>query len=860
MIDGVGGLEDGFCQGVNAEMSCCEKGSGLILPIVPYEYTWSRGFRAFIYLVGLLWCFLGVSVLSDVFMAGIEAITNSTCIKKVPRKDKDGQPMKNDQGEIIYDEEEQNVWNPAVANLTLMALGSSTPEILLSIIEICGAEFFSGELGPGTVVGSASFNLYVITGLCMVALPPGETRRIEGFTVHVITGIHSLLAYVWIAVVVIINTPDVIDFWEALVTFLAMPWLVAWVYSADSNWFRSPQVHPEISEEEAGAAVGRAGTNGEVTNGDAAGGGGVNNLASIKQNRDTPDIERPPSTGIGRTASAGSDKHNYMHYRRAAAQFTSGGVKQGRRASLSQSDREETTTKENKEHTQFAQALTESFLITTHSVYHWEAAAYAFAETNGEARLTVVRSGKTSEPGAVSYYTADGTAKQGQAYLSKAGEVAFEANETSKSVFVPLIHDYQFNPDLDFFVTLEPISPGEGTVDPRSCKTKVTVLDTDKAGTFAFSRANDQSFLSSDSYAFLLIERRQFLDKLCYSRVKTRDQSGVQMVHYHPVESMILQWKPYEFSKQIKVRLCAFEEPFNENPDDKSVRFLVDVVQVEENGEVIEGQDEHTADVKVVYNPNAGGGDMQEDIPTWGEQFRQAINVNAGGDLSEASVADCVMHWISIGWKILAAVVPPPNIWGGWACFIVALGLIGLVTAIIGDLASVFGCLVGLRDTVTAFTVVALGTSLPDTFASVLAIRADDTADNAIGNVTGSNSVNVFLGLGFPWLLAAVYWWAKGPSAKWVAKYSTWRFYDKYKDTGAFVVEGKSLGFNTMIFSILTTFAFIALYIRRRATGAEIGGSHINNRLSSCLFVSLWIIYVLTSAVQVYHPQYFIDL
>ena len=28
-----------------------------------------------------------------------------------------------------------NVWNPTVANLTLMALGSSAPEILLNVIE-----------------------------------------------------------------------------------------------------------------------------------------------------------------------------------------------------------------------------------------------------------------------------------------------------------------------------------------------------------------------------------------------------------------------------------------------------------------------------------------------------------------------------------------------------------------------------------------------------------------------------------------------------------------------------------------------------------------------------------------------------
>jgi solute carrier family 8 (sodium/calcium exchanger) len=44
---------------------------------------------------------------------------------------------------------------------------------------------------------------------------------------------------------------------------------------------------------------------------------------------------------------------------------------------------------------------------------------------------------------------------------------------------------------------------------------------------------------------------------------------------------------------------------------------------------------------------------------------------------------------------------------------------------------------------VTSLSLVALGTSLPDTFASMLAIKADDNADNAIGNVTGSNSVNV---------------------------------------------------------------------------------------------------------------------
>ena len=57
----------------------------------------------------------------------------------------------------------------------------------------------------------------------------------------------------------------------------------------------------------------------------------------------------------------------------------------------------------------------------------------------------------------------------------------------------------------------------------------------------------------------------------------------------------------------------------------------------------------------------------------------------------------------------------------------------------------------------TAITFVALGTSLPDTFASMQAAKQSESADAAVGNVTGSNSVNVFLGLGLPWIIGAAY-------------------------------------------------------------------------------------------------------
>merc|ERR1712203_1297743 len=97
-------------------------------------------------------------------------------------------------------------------------------------------------------------------------------------------------------------------------------------------------------------------------------------------------------------------------------------------------------------------------------------------------------------------------------------------------------------------------------------------------------------------------------------------------------------------------------------------------------------------------------------------------------------------------------------------------------------------------------TFVALGTSMPDLFASKLAATEDPTADASIVNVTGSNSVNVFLGLGLPWTVAALYWSKEG------SRTAYWE--DKYRDVlqetpvaapgAAFIVYGGNLGFSVL--------------------------------------------------------------
>jgi Ca2+/Na+ antiporter len=177
------------------------------------------------------------------------------------------------------------------------------------------------------------------------------------------------------------------------------------------------------------------------------------------------------------------------------------------------------------------------------------------------------------------------------------------------------------------------------------------------------------------------------------------------------------------------------------------------------------------------------------------------------------------------------------------------LVFIGGVTAIIGDMASLLGCTMGVPDSITAITFVALGTSLPDTFASKAAAQQDEYADASIGNVTGSNSVNVFLGLGLPWLMGAIYWGGVDDAKKqeWALKYAATDVPGKYPDA-AFAVIAGDLGFSVIVFTICACTTIGVLVARRKIVGGELGGPQPMRMASSAFLVMLWFIYVALSS------------
>merc|ERR1712045_464381 len=228
---------------------------------------------------------------------------------------------------------------------------------------------------------------------------------------------------------------------------------------------------------------------------------------------------------------------------------------------------------------------------------------------------------------------------------------------------------------------------------------------------------------------------------------------------------------------------------------------------------------------------------------SWLDQFTDAFTVQADDDDEEGeegeegeekmpSCGDYIMHFLTLPWKLIFAFIPPTAMANGYVTFVISIAFIGACTAIIGDVAGHLGCFINLKDGVNAIAFVALGTSVPDTFASKTAAIEDETADNSVGNVTGSNAVNVFLGIGIAWTMAAVYWEAQGEK---------------------FIVPVGSLGFSVTILCIEALLAIIILMLRRNpSVGGELGGPKAVKPVTSSIFVLFWIFYVFISALEAY--------
>lgn len=192
-----------------------------------------------VYLVWLGYLFVGIGIISDIFMEAIESITSQTKIEEY---------WDDNMNHVTI---QSPVWNETVANLTLMALGSSAPEILLSVIStLKDIEAVPPELGPSTIVGSAAFNLLIISACSIIAVggEDGEIKAIADLWVFAVTSVFSLWAYIWMWICV---DDTYISVFEGIMTCVFFVLLITIAYTADRlNKYRTNQRMSQEEQEE----------------------------------------------------------------------------------------------------------------------------------------------------------------------------------------------------------------------------------------------------------------------------------------------------------------------------------------------------------------------------------------------------------------------------------------------------------------------------------------------------------------------------------------------------------------------------------------------------------------------------------
>merc|ERR1711871_521018 len=795
---------------------------------IPGEQDWSVYVRSILYMLGLGYLFLGVAISADTFMAAIEVITSQTT------------PV------MVGDQEiEVEVWNSTVANLTLMALGSSAPEILLAVVEVIGTGFKAGELGPGTIVGSAAFNLLFISAICISSLPPVtddageedevnlEIRKIDEFGVYVITAVASLWAYFWMVVVLSISSKDEVHIWEAIFTFVMFPALVAVSYAQDSGWwgmFGAEKVSPD--EDEGHESIGAA-KSWTVTGED-----GKKRRATVAMGHNPASVAESVM-GESSENAAGTVKVDPEAAAKKAAQEAMRKKKKSRLEYRIQATRKMTGGKRVMPTNKEKEAIKELEVIPEEEskaviTLGFAEAKYEFAENIGTAIIKVCRSGITDQPISLQFDTSDGDAVQGTDYVAAAGPLEFKAGEVEKDIPLTIIDDNEWAHDKHFYVRLFAAKAGDGTeVTMATATTQVTILNDDDPGVISFESKTHSAIYTKDRVV-LKLKRDNGQDGNVLAFLRTQDGTAVADKDYVALSD------DYEVHFEDKVREVEVPIELIKNPDNANCTFTVEVTSVMPEGAkigeismctVIITDDKNYKELmeNVVAMMDDEMGKYGVGTSTWGEQFHDAMNM--GGDDGEPEFMDYVMHFLSFYWKVLHAFVPPTDMGGGWYTFFVSLAFIGVITCLVGDMAKMLGCCMGLEDSITAITFVALGTSLPDTFASMEATVSDETADAAITNVTGSNSVNVFLGLGLPWTFATMYHAANGSTMKY---------------------PSGDLVFSVLVFFLFALLCLALLVYRRYYCKGELGGPKQMAYASSALLGTTWFAYVIISAMKAY--------
>merc|ERR1711884_650501 len=768
--------------------------------------------------------------------------------------------------------------------------------------------FKAGDLGPGTIVGSAAFNLFMIIGLCMYVIPDDEVRKIKHLRVFIITASWSVFAYVWLYLILGAISYGQVDSWEGIVTFLFFPATVYTAFVADRRMFFYKYLDMKyraqrgvIVQSEKGDIENRAEEKFKDFDEDVDPA-----LAEFERNRreyinamkrirlENPDISLIDLETKAREEVMAKGPKSRAYYRAQATRKMAGkedAAKAFKKQLAAEAEAEKAALSE--EEAALAASLEKKDDGVSRIMF--DPPHYTVMESVGTFEVTVVREGgDMNQTIQVDYKTEDGSASSEGDYIEAIGTLTFGPGETQKMVTLEVLDDDVFEEDEHFYIRISNLRRKDGgNIKEMDVEDKdgnvskqpsiqlgtphgatIMILDDDHGGIFGFEDSEAEIVESVGAYECKVQRISGARGKVAIP-YNTEDGTAKDGEHYEAQEGELIFCNE-ETEKTIEIPITD-EESYEKS--------LIMYVVIGEPRQIAEGKEGEGIDYSILDAKNPEDLTEEEKIAllgrpclgnntklqirireskefkssvdklmaktnnslmvgssSWLEQFTSAFEVQADddeegeegeeGEEKMPSCGDYIMHFLTLPWKLIFALIPPTGIANGYVTFVISIAFIGACTAIIGDVAGHLGCFINLKDGVNAIAFVALGTSVPDTFASKTSAIEDDTADNSVGNVTGSNAVNVFLGIGIAWTMAAIYWEAQGLT---------------------FDVPVGSLGFSVTVFCIEALLAILILLLRRNpAVGGELGGPKAVKTVTSGCFVFFWVFYVLISALEAY--------
>ena len=761
------------------------------------------------------------------------------------------------------------MWHPVVASLTIHILGASTAEIFLPTIEMIKYNFQIHPLGPSLIFGSGAYHIFLITAVCIIS-PQGEiAKKIEDLPVFVISAFFAAFSYLWVFFVVDVISPDRISLLEAILTVAFFPLFVVTAWMVEKRyhiklWRRLKKcdstVKPYIPDPENSADDML-----DIVNDKSVQVEKRKRIADLLKDLRTknPGKSENELEEMAEIEMLESVPKGAAYYRMQASKSLYGAgpvISHDRVRKRLEYEHKLHDDEENLAH----------FIDEKVQRVGFQQSHYTCMENCGHTVLTVQRSGNGVETTTLklSYETHEMTAIAQHDYEETSGILEFDPGCTTKDITVDIIDDDEFEEDKEFKVVLTSLKDLIGGPEVRFSNKEaiVNILDDDHCGVFHFGNT-DMAVPDDIGVAKIKVVR----SKGARGRVKVPfrvfNGTAKEGTDYSIAKDVrAVEFGNDEFEAEISVNIVDADrvgEIFTffiellspvilskppENPLGKPVIGDISKIKIGicEDNELADALDRL---IKV--------GEIAELFSTtsWADQFKEALIPPAYAsafpeDEHEEDVIfnrrercnRCRRDWapfrlyllylLSLPWKLFAAFVPPAGILHGWLAFIVLLFYMALVSALIGDVASSFGCTVGVKDTVTAITLISFGMSLPDTFASRQGAIIENSADASIGGILGSNAVTVYVGIGVSWLVGAIYNVSNGDTLK---------------------LPNMDLGFLVAVFFALESVAIIVLLLRRLPPiRGEIGGPKLLKILSSSFFAILWICFVTLLTLQAY--------